>query len=370
MPPLKVRLPDDARSALSAATDSVLCVIVVPPEYVLPPAAAGATVNVPAPVFSTAPVPPIVPVYVPALSCWKRTRPLTVATKDAVVVPSVPVRFSVPLCTSAVENVPVPAHVQFVPAIVRLWKFVNAFDAVPVPCSVLVLVPAPPFAVPTICEPVCRISVTLPLPPWIAVPPPPWISPALVIVVAPLVERTPMPLLLMILPPAWFVIVAVNELPSVFDTTASTLPPLVALPVVWLVPLVIVPLPPSSDAARALLLDIVTVPVLTIWLPDAPGLLCHHAAVIPYELLPVVVIVPLLTSVLLLPFAAIPSLYAPVVEITRVAPLVSVLPLFTQSSAAPRFITPVPLPDIGRLPLLVIALDVSTENGVRVVGNT
>ncbi|WP_333980167.1 hypothetical protein [Burkholderia orbicola] len=49
----------------------------------------------------------------------------------------------------------------------------NAFDAVPVPCSVTVLVPAPPLAVPTICEPVCRISVTLPLPPWIAVPPPP-----------------------------------------------------------------------------------------------------------------------------------------------------------------------------------------------------
>ncbi|MDN7958301.1 hypothetical protein QZM41_21650 [Burkholderia orbicola] len=77
----------------------------------------------------------------------------------------------------------------------------------------------------------------MPLPPWIAVPPPPWISPALVIVVAPLVERTPMPLLLTIRPPAWFVIVAVNELPSVFDTTASTLPPLVAVPVVWIVPL-------------------------------------------------------------------------------------------------------------------------------------
>ena len=91
-------------------------------------------------------------------------------------------------------------------------------------------------------------------------------------------------------------IVAVNRLPSVFDTTASTLPPLVAVPVVWIVPLltsvsllpcmytagasrpfdvnvpllVIVPLPPSSDAARALLPEVVTVPVLTIWLPDAP----------------------------------------------------------------------------------------------------
>jgi len=62
VPPFKVRLPDDAPSALSAATDSVPCVIVVPPEYVLPPAAEGATVSVPAPVFSTAPEPLIVPV--------------------------------------------------------------------------------------------------------------------------------------------------------------------------------------------------------------------------------------------------------------------------------------------------------------------
>ena len=151
--------------------------------------------------------------------------------------PSMPVRLSVPLCTSAVENVPVPAHVQLVPAMVRLWKLVNALDAVPVPCSVTVLVPPPPLAVPMICEPVCRISVTLPLPPWMAVPPPPWIKPALVIVVAPLVERTPMPLLLMIRPPAWLLMVAVNELPSVFDTTASTLPLLDAVPVVWIVPL-------------------------------------------------------------------------------------------------------------------------------------
>jgi hypothetical protein len=64
-------------------------------------------------------------------------------------------------------------------------------------------------------------------------------SPAFVIVVLPLVERTPMPLLLMICPPAWFVIVAVNELPRVFDTTASTLPLLDAVPVVWTVPLLI-----------------------------------------------------------------------------------------------------------------------------------
>ncbi|MDN7958302.1 hypothetical protein QZM41_21655 [Burkholderia orbicola] len=54
----------------------------------------------------------------------------------------------------------------------------------------------------------------------------------------------------------------------------------------------------------------------------------------------------------------------PDVEITPVAALVSVLPLFTPSSTAPRFATPVPLPDIDRLPLLVIVLDVSTENGV------
>ena len=133
--------------------------------------------------------------------------------------------------------------------------------------------------------------------------------------------------------------------------------------------LLTVPLPPSSDAARALLPDVVTVPVLVIVLPEAPGLLWPHAAVMPYELLPVVVMEPLLTSVLLLPLAAMPSLYVPVVVITPVAPLVIVLLLFTPISIAPRLATPVPLPDSERLPLLVTALCVSTENGVGVVAN-
>lgn len=242
----------------------------------------------------------------PALAC--RVAPAsTVATTDAVLVPSVPVRSSVPLCTRAVSKVPVPAQAQASPAMVRLWKPLKALDAVPVPCNVTVLVPLPPLATPTISEPVCSTSVTSPLPPWMAVPLPPSIRPALVMVVAPLVERTPMPLLLMMRPPARLVIVAVNDLPSVLETTASALPLLLVAPVASTVPLLvnvlllpcmytagalrpllvsvpllsIVPFPPSRDAARALLPEVVTVPVLMIVLLAAPLLLCPQAAVMP-----------------------------------------------------------------------------------------
>ena len=54
----------------------------------------------------------------------------------------------------------------------------------PVPCNVTVLVPPPPFAVPMMVEPVCRISETLPVPPLIAVPTLLCNRPALMIVVA------------------------------------------------------------------------------------------------------------------------------------------------------------------------------------------
>ena len=113
-------------------------------------------------------------------------------------------------------------------------------------------------------------------------------------------------------------------------------------PVVDSVPLLLmVPLPPRIDAARALLPDVDTVPVLINVLLSCPVFVCPHAAVMPYALGPLVVIVPLLVSVLPLPLAAMPSLKAPVVLIVAPVELVSVLPLVLPSIAAPRL---VPLP--------------------------
>ena len=71
-------------------------------------------------------------------------------------------------------------------------------------------------------------------------------------------------------------------------------------------------------------------------------------------------IVPLLVSVLPLPFAAMPSLKAPVVVIVAPAALVSVLPLVLPSIAAPRFV-PLPTPPLSdSVPLLMIELFWST----------
>jgi hypothetical protein len=61
VPPLNARLPVVAPSALSVPIATVPSVKVVPPEYVLPLVAAGASVKLPGPVFSTAPLPEISP---------------------------------------------------------------------------------------------------------------------------------------------------------------------------------------------------------------------------------------------------------------------------------------------------------------------
>src|SRR6516164_4214066 len=106
-----------------------------------------------------------------------------------------------------------------------------------------------------------------------------------------------------------------------------------------------VPLPPRIDAARALLPDVDTVPVLIKVLLSCPVLVCPHAADMPYAFGPAVVIVPLLVSVLPLPFAAMPSLKAPVVVIVAPAALVSVLPLVLPSIAAPRLVPLVSAPN-------------------------
>jgi len=99
-------------------------------------------------------------------------------------------------------------------------------------------------------------------------------------------------------------------------------------------------------------------------------LVCPHAADMPYAFGPAVVIVPLLVSVLPLPFAAMPSLKAPVVVIVAPAALVSVLPLVLPSIAAPRFV-PLPTPPLSdSVPLLMIELFWSTlrmGNGTAVL---
>ncbi len=162
--------------------------------------------------------------------------------------------------------------------------------------------PPPPSARPTICEPVCKVKVTGPPPPFRARPAPDWISPALTTVVAPLSVRTAGPWSLMICPPARFSIVATNELPTVFENTPSEPTPVARIvpllmrvsllpcmktavlpaPLVVSEPmLVIVPFPPRIETARAVDPLVVTVPLLVKLLLVCPTLVWPQAAVMP-----------------------------------------------------------------------------------------
>lgn len=82
----------------------------------------------------------------------------------------------------------------------------------------------------------------------------------------------------------------------------------------------------------------------------------------PYAFGPAVEMEPLFTSELLLPLAAMPSLYAPVVTILPADAFVSRLLSPVPSKTAPRLVPEPPPPVRVSAPLLVIVLDRATLN--------